>query len=188
MAGLEYALLGLLARQPATGYELAQQLKRGIGFFWQARHSQIYPELARLEQQDLVSVEHVEQSERPDKKIYRLTAAGRAALAAWVTAPLEAPAVRDELVLKAYCTWLAEPARAAALFESHAQQHEELLARYQELQTWLLQQWEAEGRAISSPWFGSYLALQRGIGYEREYAAWCRWVAEQVEGGAMAAR
>ena len=32
-----------------------------------------------------------------------------------------------------------------------------------------------------SPWFATYLTLQRGIGYEREYAAWCRAAAAQIE-------
>ena len=34
---------------------------------------------------------------------------------------------------------------------------------------------------IGSPKFASYAALQRGIIYEREYAEWCRWLAERLE-------
>src|SRR5215469_6282498 len=47
---LGYALLTLLAREPLSGYDLAQRMKRPLGFFWQAQHSQIYPELAGLEE------------------------------------------------------------------------------------------------------------------------------------------
>jgi hypothetical protein len=32
----------------------------------------------------------------------------------------------------------------------------------------------------ASPPFATYLTLQRGLSYEREYAAWCRWAAEYV--------
>src|SRR5690606_24488121 len=45
---LGFALLSLLTRGPATGYDLAQRMKAPIGHFWTAKHSQIYPELARL--------------------------------------------------------------------------------------------------------------------------------------------
>ncbi len=48
VTSLGYALLALLARTPLTGYDLAQRMLRSTDFFWTARHSQIYPELARL--------------------------------------------------------------------------------------------------------------------------------------------
>jgi DNA-binding PadR family transcriptional regulator len=81
---LGYALLGLLAREPLSGYDLAQQMKGPVAFFWQAQHSQIYPELARLEKDGLVQFEVVPQYDRPAKKVYAPTEAGRAALRAWV--------------------------------------------------------------------------------------------------------
>ena len=73
---LGYALLGLLAREPLSGYDLAQRLKGRVGFFWQARHSQIYPELGRLEAAGLVRHAVVEQQDRPDKKVYTIAEAG----------------------------------------------------------------------------------------------------------------
>src|SRR5262245_57241244 len=120
VATLGYALLGLLARGALSGYDLARQMKRPVGYFWQARHSQIYPELARLEARGLVTHQVVEQHDRPDKKVYAISEAGRVALQAWLTAPLEEPPVRDELVLRAFSVWLADPLAAAALFREHA--------------------------------------------------------------------
>jgi DNA-binding PadR family transcriptional regulator len=181
MTTLGHVLLGLLARKPASGYDLAQTLKGPVDFFWQARHSQIYPELARLDQLGYVEVQHVPQTERPDKKIYSITETGQAALEEWVTAPVDVPVIRDELVLKAYCLWLADPTQAVALFHTHEQHHAAILARYQRNQVWLIEQWETEGRRIESPWFGSVAAIQRGIGYEQEYVAWCRWMISQLE-------
>ena len=37
-----------MARRALSGYDLAREMKRPVGYFWQARHSQIYPQLARL--------------------------------------------------------------------------------------------------------------------------------------------
>ena len=53
-SNLGCALLGLLARSPPTGYDLAKRMERPVGYFWTANHSQIYPELSRLEEAGLV--------------------------------------------------------------------------------------------------------------------------------------
>jgi len=76
MTTLGYAILGLLSREELSGYDLTQRMKGRIGYFWSARHSQIYPELARLEEGGYVVHGVVEQQERPDKKVYEITAKG----------------------------------------------------------------------------------------------------------------
>ncbi|HEU4323984.1 MAG TPA: PadR family transcriptional regulator [Roseiflexaceae bacterium] len=180
MTTLGYALLGVLARGPASGYDLARQLQAPIGFFWRARHSQIYPELARLEAQGHVSHEVVTQQDHPDKKVYTITPQGQAALRAWATEPVEAAVMRDEFLLKTYCLWLAEPAAALALFHDHERIHAEQLRVYEGLR----EQLEQKGDEITrhdSPWFATYVTLHRGLRYEREYVEWCRWVIELLE-------
>jgi DNA-binding PadR family transcriptional regulator len=179
---LGYALLGLLAAQPLSGYDLARRLKRPVGYFWPARHSQIYPELALLETEGLVTHQVVEQTDRPDKKLFQLTAAGRAAVRTWVTSPLPATTVRDELVLRAYCLWLGDPEQARALFLEHARLHAETLAHYEEIWTTLETRFGGPPRDFHAPEFSSYLTLRCGISYEREYIAWCYWVADVIRG------
>lgn len=176
---LGYALLGLLARESLSGYDLAQRLKVPVGFFWRARHSQIYPELGRLEAMGLVTHRLIEQQDRPDKKLYTITDAGRAKLRDWAMAPLAGPTPRDELVLKAYSLWLAAPDQAKTLFREQEQRHMERLAQYEGFRADLAR--HPDVQILSSPMFATYATLLRGIGYEREYAAWCRWVAEQLE-------
>jgi DNA-binding PadR family transcriptional regulator len=181
MTTLGYALLGLLARGPASGYDLTRELRAPIGFFWRARHSQIYPELARLEAEALVTHELIEQHDLPDKKVYTITAAGHDALRRWVTEPVEPPMVRDEMLLKTYSLWLAEPEAARALFRDQERRHAEQLAVYEALR----QQLEAKGEdaiaRLDSPHFASYITLQKGISYERQYLEWCRWVVQLLE-------
>jgi PadR family transcriptional regulator AphA len=46
---LRHAVLGLLAYEPATGYELAQQFDTSLAYAWHASHSQIYLERWLLE-------------------------------------------------------------------------------------------------------------------------------------------
>jgi len=180
---LGYAILGLLARESLSGYDLRNRMRDRVGFFWEARHSQIYPELARLEEGRLVTHRVVEQQDRPDKKVYTITEAGIEALEEWlIEAPRPRP-TRDELVLKAYSLWLADPKGALALFREQERRHDEWLLRYQEIGAWMEKEWGNDLKQISSPRFASYAALQRGIIQERGYVDWCRWVANRLEEG-----
>jgi DNA-binding PadR family transcriptional regulator len=177
---LGYALLGLLARESLSGYDIATQLRNGVGPFWQARHSQIYPELARLEADGLVSHERVEQHDRPDKKVYSTTVAGLDALAGWVLSPLEPAQIRDELTLRAYSAWLVDTERAAAMFADQARQHREQLARYEEFRREMEQTCVPFIYQPDAPEFSTYATLRRGLAYERELAEWCTWLADAL--------
>lgn len=183
MNTLGYALLGLLAREPLSGYELTSRIKERVGFFWSTSYSQVYPALAQLEDEGLVSYRAVEQRDRPDKKVHSITPEGLDVLKAWVTAPIGSRPAREELVLRAYCAWVADPVEAAALFREHEQLHEERLSKYEGIQKWMEREWGDSLRRPDSPRFSSYAALRRGLGHEREYAEWCRWMADQLEGG-----
>ncbi len=180
-SALGFALLGLLARGPLSGYDIAGQLKAGVGPFWHARHSQIYPELARLQAAGLVSHERVEQHDRPDKKVFSILPAGRTALAEWVASPVEADPIRDELTLRAYAVWLADPAAAAAVFRSQEQQHRAQLATYEGYRQEMEQSCGLDPFRTNTPEFATYATLQRGLAHERELAAWCGWLADALE-------
>lgn len=94
-------LLALLARGPAHGYELKQGLEQLLGAAYpQPNVGQIYVTLGRLEKSGLIEGEEIAQSNRPNKKIYRLTDAGREALHVWFEDPADEPRVRDEFFMK----------------------------------------------------------------------------------------
>jgi DNA-binding PadR family transcriptional regulator len=128
----------------------------------------------------------VEQEDRPDKKVYEITEAGVEALREWATAPFEPKGTRDEMVLKAYSLWLADPEKAVGLFRDQERRHKEQLRKYEEIEAWMEAEWGENLRRPDSPRFASYAALRRGIIYERGSVEWCRWVAEFVGGGTTA--
>ena len=181
---LGYALLTRLARKPHSGYELLQALKRPIGFFWQASQSQIYPELKRLEMLGLVSFEVIEQTTRPDKKVYSITAEGRNALRSWAVSPTEPEPSRNELLLKTYTLWLADPAQALKLFRTQEALHRRQLVHYERILAEIEQE-HPEPMKVYEPIFGDYATLQIGLRYEQEYIDWCRWMVEQLERAAQ---
>jgi DNA-binding PadR family transcriptional regulator len=82
-----YAVLGLLAQSPASGYQLAQQVDGAIANFWPMSKSNVYGELARLEERGLVEGDEVAQVKLPNKRVFHLTAAGEACLDAWLAEP-----------------------------------------------------------------------------------------------------
>jgi DNA-binding PadR family transcriptional regulator len=183
MTTLGYAILGLLSREDLSGYDLKQRMAGRVGYFWSAKHSQIYPELARLEDGGYVKHSVVEQRERPDKKVYEITAEGLDALKEWVIQPPVPRPTRDELTLKTYSVWLADKEKAAQLFREEELRHEEQLAHYEELRAWMEGEWREDLTSTNSPEFASYATLRRGISYEREYAEWCRWMADSIARG-----
>ena len=85
---LPHAILVSLCEQASSGYDLAHRFDRSIGYFWAATHQQIYRTLRTMETDGWVRVQAVEQQGRPDKKVYDVTAAGRAELASWIERPL----------------------------------------------------------------------------------------------------
>jgi PadR family transcriptional regulator AphA len=73
--------LGYLSLQEATGYEIKKDVEEGLfSHFIEASYGSIYPALSQLAQEGLVTFREEEQTGKPDKKVYAVTEAGRAAL------------------------------------------------------------------------------------------------------------
>jgi len=94
-------ILGLLAWEARTGYEIKQVTDRSTRFFWGASYGQIYPELRRLEAAGLVESRSEPRGRLP-RRVYSLTTAGRRALDAWLERADESYEVRDEGLLKLF--------------------------------------------------------------------------------------
>jgi DNA-binding PadR family transcriptional regulator len=167
------ALLGLLARSPDTGYGLTVRMRRPVGYFWTAQHSQIYPELARLEAAGLVDHEVIEgRGPRPTKR-YRATEEGLAALGAFVAREAEQP-VRDLETLRLWSVWTVAPEVARAVVESAHARHAATLAAYERELDSLTDLPEAKDPA--HPDFASRLTLEGGVRTQRAAVEWCEWM------------
>src|SRR5436305_2001730 len=82
---VQEVLLALLANHASHGYELRARLQLALGPLAEALNAgQVYVTLGRLEKSRLVHSERVGQSDRPDRKVYELTAAGRERVREWL--------------------------------------------------------------------------------------------------------
>ncbi len=179
---LGYALLSLLARLPLAGYDIAREMKKPQSFFFgQAQLGQIYPELARLEEAELVTSTIIEQQGRPDKKVYTLAPAGLQALQRWVVVATPIVETRSEFLIKAHSLWLADAEQAIIQFKAHERYHRENLAAYEASLAEVEQRWGDSIRLMNIPAFGDYLTVKRGVSYEQEYIAWLQWVIAILE-------
>ncbi len=80
-------MLALLAKEPSHGYQLRARLVQALGPLGDAMNAgQIYVTLTRLEKAGLVASEQeTGQADRPDRKVYALTANGQQRVADWLT-------------------------------------------------------------------------------------------------------
>jgi DNA-binding PadR family transcriptional regulator len=111
---VQEVLLALLAAEASHGYQLRARLQLALGPLADVLNAgQVYVTLNRLEKAGLVSAKRVGQADRPDRKVYELTAAGRARVTEWLADtswPKPAPA-EFHLKLVAAAAGLGDPVR-----------------------------------------------------------------------------
>ncbi|MDQ3642462.1 MAG: PadR family transcriptional regulator [Actinomycetota bacterium] len=96
-----YAILGLLAIQPWTTYELAKQMAVSLRNFWPRAESKLYEEPKKLVAHGLAEVRTDPVGRRP-RSVYSITPAGRAALRAWLDEPGAVAALEFEALVKVF--------------------------------------------------------------------------------------
>jgi DNA-binding PadR family transcriptional regulator len=114
-----------------TGYDLAKQFDVSVAYVWHAPHSQIYPELRKLEAGGLVSAEATPRGGQATKRTYSITGAGVAELERWVGELTPAPPERDAAHLKATYFEFGSYANARRQFQAHLDHHQRQLLKWE---------------------------------------------------------
>jgi DNA-binding PadR family transcriptional regulator len=156
------ALIGLL--EPATPYQLKRVAQVSILHFWSIPHTQLYTECARLAEAGLLDEEREQSGRR--RRVYRLTRAGAEALDTWRADPdADLHELRDAGLLKLFCG--ADPSALAA---GQLAWHQRRLDAY------------AAMAAEEEMTEGMRLALEAGIGHEREYVRFWSALGQDANG------
>ena len=167
---LRMALLGLLTTKgPSSGYDLTRDFADTLSHVWSAKHSQVYPELGRMADAGLITVE----DEGPrGRKRYAITDAGREELRHWLTDVEPGRTVRNETALRAFLMPTLGPGTAAGLARTEETYYRQRAAQLGELRDMLT--------ASEPHLFGSY-AAELGVRISTAMADWAQWAAERLE-------
>ena len=176
---LKHAVLAALSAEPGSGYELSKRFDASVANFWPASAQQIYRELDRLESDGMVRARTVRQKKRPDKRVFRITPAGTKELSGFIRSATRPTVIRDDLLVKIASLNSGNAVDVVAAVRARQQASREKLAMYEHLRDALLDggpERDFLAAGPDRPDFGVYLALKRGISFEKENLNWSREV------------
>ena len=167
LGNTSYVILGMLRKGPKSGYEIKAQADISTRFFWAISYGQIYPELKRLDQADLIEGV-TDPGDGRQRRVYSITPSGEEALREWLTRTGELHSeLRHEGVLRFFFAdallVIERVALLHAMRDKHARLREELLAIAPGAE-------EASGKGGNSL---SLLTLETGIAYQDFFVDLC---------------
>ena len=165
---LKHAILAMIDIDRGSGYDLAKRFDQSIGFFWPSTFQQVYRDLGKLEADGLVSAEQVEQTGKPNKKIYDITTAGIEELQSWLQTPAKAMKIKDTFLVKLFGGHRISKQQLLADLEEQRKQHQEALDSY----TLLAKSLKSNGEQLFLKYFLPYQALDLGIRFEKTWLEW----------------
>jgi len=159
---LPYVLLGLINNKKSlSGYQISQEFKNEVGDFWHASHSQIYPELARMKNDDWLTTA----SDDGKSTYYSLTETGLNILRQWMAEPLNE---NEELFsLKLYFIKDESDPLLSSLLDQELSINKK---KYDHLQLRLKTVFFDDDQIKNN--YGHYLILTRAIERERNHIKW----------------
>jgi len=126
--------LGVLTLGDASGYEIRKQFEEGpFAHFYEASFGSIYPALRVLLADGLVSVTELPQDGKPDKKVYRLTAAGRRTFEVALKETPAADKIRSEALVHLFFAELMEADDLTRVYDDYLNHYLELVSHIEEL-------------------------------------------------------
>lgn len=125
---LEAAIMGFLAEEPRTGYDLktrcfAEQAKA----FWTADQAQIYRTLERLQATGMVASTRKRRVGKPDRRVYRLTELGSTELSSWLATPPPPTPPREPFQLQLFFSAALTDTEIASNLRSRRSVHQACL-------------------------------------------------------------
>lgn len=164
-----YVILGMVRRQPRSGYEIKALVDNSTRFFWAASYGQIYPELKALSEAGLI-VGYDAPTGGRRRTVYEITADGEEELRAWLRQKPETFEMRDEGLLKLFfADALPREEAVAILREMRAQR----LAGHERLRE--IERMKGE---IEDPF--PMIVLRGGLEFTQWFVDWCERMEEKI--------
>lgn len=177
---LKHALLGFLNYTSMTGYELKQHFDQSINHFWNANLSQIYPTLSQLEEEGFLTMEVDYQENRPNRKVYHITDAGREELKRWLGEPMDLPPVRNAFLIKVFFGGSLGKEEVLTQLRHNLKLNRELLAAYLGPVKKVLQQ-NIDAKRLEREGLFWGLTLEAGIKHQKACIEWLEESIKKIE-------
>lgn len=168
MRTLKYAILGLINRKPITGYDIGKEFNFQLAEFWNAKLSQIYPELKKLVDEKLIVYDIEISGDILEKKVYDITEKGKKQFLEWLNKNETMEQTPKNIFrLRMYFSNNLDVTTRIDLFEHQLLQHQERL-------TFLYEQKVPYDSVppLDSDVFGDYLVLDGAIIREEATIKW----------------
>lgn len=168
---LRHAVLGMLADEPGSGYDLLKRFERAMASVWPATQSQLYGELGKLESAGMIHV----QAEGPrGRKEYEITDAGLAELRHWLIEVDPGGPPRSAGLLRVYFLGSVSPEQARGYVATMGEAGREREKRLDELEGSI--DWGDDNQSV----YGR-LVLEWGKRFSVMQREWAEWAVKQIE-------
>jgi PadR family transcriptional regulator, regulatory protein AphA len=167
-----YVILGMVSREPRSGYEIKALVDNSTRFFWAASYGQIYPELKRLAEAGLVEGVDAPRGERK-RTVYAITADGEQALKDWLRQPPTTYELREEGLLKLFFAGVLPPEDAAPILASMRKHRLDTIDRLRAIEP------KAAAKGDNGDAF-PLMVLRGGIEFNEWFADWCERMETQL--------
>jgi len=171
-----YAILAFLDLRPWATYDLANQLRRSLHFFWPRAESNLYAEPKRLVEAGLAEAREEWNGDRK-RTVYSITDDGRGTFTEWLTTPVAPQRLESEAFLR-------------ILFGNRGSKQDLLnaIGRLEEDATAIVSNYTTYGGGYARG-EGQFperihvnaLVASLAIAQGRATARWAQWAREQVE-------
>jgi DNA-binding PadR family transcriptional regulator len=165
---------------PMSGYEIKKQIESSVGMFWDESFGQLYPELRKLEDDGLTTVEPSPPDRSPNRGkpmiTYAITPKGREVFQEWLSITPTIEPKRSELLLKVFFG----SDLSSETIQSHVQHaltsSDENINMYRDIKTYLNTEYSDNPNL---PFW--IMTLDYGIAEKEAHATWARNVLSHLQ-------
>ena len=127
-------ILGILSENPSTGYEIKKRFETIFSNFYNASFGSIYPILHKLEKENKIKVEIIEQKDKPNKKNYYITDLGKKAFLEYLSTPVEENKVKLDFMTRIYYGKYLSKEKLISLIDNEIKKYENELIIFKQLE------------------------------------------------------
>lgn len=171
----KYAVLGLLANQPMSGYDIKKHFEEYIGEFWSESYGQIYPITKELVREGLATMTVESNEGKPNRNVFTITEKGMDDLKQWLPKPTDPHKERLEVLMKLTFGAHIHPEQNIELVQRFKEEWIAHINSYHEIEEDLR---TTDGENPQFPYW--MMAINCGMHLAKAYIAWCDETIETI--------